>query len=138
MTDRAPTELQHHVVPEQIQQLVHLPGMDPAGGHRHDARHARPVLIEEDPVGRVGRDVIVAQRVVEALGGCRVAFELADHGAGVQMVDPDQPFLRAQCDMDCMAVKPMVRSIITTTLPSSLANSARSYISSTVAAVTFK
>ena len=47
------------------------------------------------------------------------------------------PFRRAQLAIDCIAVKPTVRSIITITLPISFANSARSYISSIVAAVTF-
>ena len=48
------------------------------------------------------------------------------------------PLRRAHWDMDCIAVKPTVRSIITITLPSSLANSARSYISSIVPAVTLR
>jgi len=48
------------------------------------------------------------------------------------------PFLRAQCDIDVMAVKPIVRSIITMTLPRSRANSARSYICSMLAAVTLR
>jgi hypothetical protein len=45
---------------------------------------------------------------------------------------------RAHFDIDCIAVNPIVRSIMMITLPSSLANSARSYISSMVAAVTFR
>ena len=47
------------------------------------------------------------------------------------------PFLRAHLDIDCMAVKPIVRSIMMMTLPISFAKSARSYMSSIVAAVTF-
>ena len=48
------------------------------------------------------------------------------------------PLLRAQRDIECIAVYPTVRSIMTTTLPSSLAKSARSYMSSMVAAVTLR
>ena len=48
------------------------------------------------------------------------------------------PFRRAHRDIDVIAVKPTVRSIMTMTLPISLANSARSYISSIEAAVTFR
>ncbi len=48
------------------------------------------------------------------------------------------PLRRAQRDIEAIAVKPTVRSIITITLPSSRANSARSYISSIVAAVTLR
>ena len=47
------------------------------------------------------------------------------------------PFRRAHFAIDCMAVNPTVRSIITITLPICLAKSARSYMSSIVAAVTF-
>jgi hypothetical protein len=47
------------------------------------------------------------------------------------------PLRRAHLDIDCIAVKPTVRSIMMITLPISLANSARSYMSSIVAPVTF-
>jgi hypothetical protein len=40
--------------------------------------------------------------------------------------------------MDWIAVKPMVRSIMMMTVPSSLAKAARSYMSSIVAAVTLR
>ena len=47
-------------------------------------------------------------------------------------------FVRHQFDMLWMQVQPTIRSIITITLPSSLASSARSYMSSMVAAVMFR
>ena len=43
------------------------------------------------------------------------------------------PLARAHLDMDCIAVKPTVRSIMMMTVPISFANSARSYMSSMVA-----
>ncbi len=45
---------------------------------------------------------------------------------------------RAHFDIEPIAVNPIVRSIMMITDPSSLANSARSYICSMVAAVTFR
>ena len=48
------------------------------------------------------------------------------------------PFRRAHLDMECIAVYPTVRSIMTMTLPRSRAKSARSYMSSMVAAVTLR
>ena len=47
-------------------------------------------------------------------------------------------FLRHQLAMLWMAVQPITRSTMTTTLPRSLANWARSYMSSIVAAVMFR
>jgi hypothetical protein len=47
-------------------------------------------------------------------------------------------FLRHQFAIALDAVQPITRSTMITTLPSSLANSARSYMSSMVAAVTFR
>jgi hypothetical protein len=35
VADRAAAELQHHVVAEQVDQLVHLAGVDAAGRDRH-------------------------------------------------------------------------------------------------------
>ena len=43
------------------------------------------------PWAGVGRDARVAQRVVVAADVGRVALQLADHGAGVDVVHADQP-----------------------------------------------
>ena len=70
---------------------MHLGRVDAAGGDRHGARQRAPVLVEVDAVAQVGGHLRAAQRVVVAAHHGRVAFQLADHGAGVQVVDADQP-----------------------------------------------
>jgi hypothetical protein len=67
---------------------VHLAGVDATGGHRHHLQQRGPVLVEEQAVLQVLCGVRVAQRVVEALHHERVAFQLAHHRAGVDVVDP--------------------------------------------------
>jgi hypothetical protein len=42
MADRAAAELQHHVLAQIGQQLVHLAGMDAARGHRHQLASGWP------------------------------------------------------------------------------------------------
>ena len=56
MADGAAAELQHHVFAEMVEQLMHLAGMDAAGGHRHHLVEAGPVLVEEHAVLRVWPD----------------------------------------------------------------------------------
>ena len=69
-------------------QLVHLAGMDAAGGDRHDLVQRGPVLLEEQAVLQTSAACVrVAQRVVEALDHQRIAFELADDRARVDVVD---------------------------------------------------
>ena len=46
VADRPAAELQHHVLAEVVEQLVHLAGVDPARGDRHHAGQRRPVLVE--------------------------------------------------------------------------------------------
>src|SRR6201999_1013811 len=46
VTDGPAAELQHDVLSQVAQQLVHLTGVDAAGGDRHDRRQRRPVLVE--------------------------------------------------------------------------------------------
>ncbi len=67
MTDGAAAELQHHVLAEIVQELVHLSGMDAARGDRHDLVQARPVLVEEDAVLESHRCELVPTDVVIAL-----------------------------------------------------------------------
>mmetsp|Transcript_38712 Transcript_38712/g.90622 ORF Transcript_38712/g.90622 Transcript_38712/m.90622 type:complete len:631 (-) Transcript_38712:1357-3249(-) len=86
VAQRAASELQHRVVAEDADQRRHVPDVDAAGGHRESARHRTPVLIEEDAARAVLRNEGFAQQVDPAEGGGAVAFELAHHGAGVQMV----------------------------------------------------
>jgi hypothetical protein len=43
-----PPNCSTHVVAEQVEQLVHLAGMDAAGGHRQHLLQVGPVLLEED------------------------------------------------------------------------------------------
>jgi hypothetical protein len=47
MTDGAAAELQHHVLAEIGDELVHLTGMNAARCHRHHLAQTRPVLVEE-------------------------------------------------------------------------------------------
>ena len=47
MADGAAAELQHDVLAEIVDQLVHLAGMNAARGHRHHLAQAGPVLVEE-------------------------------------------------------------------------------------------
>ena len=89
MPDRAAAELQDYVFAQQVQQLVHLAGVNAARGDRHHGRERGPGLIEKDAVRRVERDEVLAQRVVVAFGRVRVALKLADDGAGVHVVDAD-------------------------------------------------
>ena len=91
MADRAAAELQHHVFAEIVEQLVHLAGMDAAGGDRHHLVERGPVLVEEQAVLERLRRVGLPQRVVEAAGHERIALELADHGAGMDVVDAGEP-----------------------------------------------
>src|SRR5271165_2775029 len=83
MADGAAAELQHDVLAEKIEQLVHLAGMDAAGGDRHQLVEARPRLVEEDTVLELHRVIILAADIVIASRGVRIALELADHGAGM-------------------------------------------------------
>src|SRR5207237_279072 len=82
VSDGAAAELEDDILAEMVEQLVHLAGVDAAGGDRHDARHRRPVLIEVDAVPRVGRHVVEAERVVVAPDDGRVALQLADDRPG--------------------------------------------------------
>ncbi len=91
---------------------MHLPGVDATGRHRHDTRHRRPVLVEEDAVLRVHRDLVLAQGVVEAAGGGRVALELPDDGACVHVVDAHQPRpLRDHPEAHAVRLLPRVRRV---------------------------
>ena len=91
MADRPTPELQHHVVAEQIDQLVHLAGVNAARGHGHHLAHPAPLLaVEQAPrqvdfVDRLTTDVVVA------LHRQRIALQLAHGGARMQMIDAGQP-----------------------------------------------
>src|SRR5882757_10415391 len=91
MTDGAATELQDYVFAEMIEQLMHLPGVNAAGRYRHQPVEAGPVLVEEHAVLEPRRVVILAADVVIAARGRRVAFELADHRAGMDVIDAGKP-----------------------------------------------
>ena len=65
--------------------------MDAAAGDRHHLVQRGPVLLEEQALLKLHRRVGVEQRVVEAANHLRVALELADHGAGVDVIDPRHP-----------------------------------------------
>ena len=66
MADGAAAELQHNVVAEQVEQLMHLSCVDAARGHRHDLPDVAPILAEEDAarqvdfVNRFAEDVVIA------------------------------------------------------------------------------
>lgn len=88
MADSAPAELQHDIVAEQIQQLVHLAGMDAARSNGHDLFQIGPVLLEEVATRQIDLVVRFSADIVVALDGQRVSLELADSGAAMQMIDP--------------------------------------------------
>ncbi len=87
MADGAAAELQHDVVAEEIEQLVHLARVDAAGRDGHHLAQVRPVLIEEQAALQVLPRHRIAAHVVEALHRHRIAFELADGRSGVQVID---------------------------------------------------
>jgi hypothetical protein len=121
------------------------------------------------PFSRLHRRVGVAQRVVEAADHLRVAFELADHGAGVDVVDARHAHpLADDAEVHAVVLLPRVGAVagavqvqdhVVLARPLGhrldrrvadhqvdhddhaaqlLANSARSYMSSIVPAVTFR
>ena len=70
---------------------MHHSGVDvSAGGHRHHLSEAGPVLLEEQAALEVGRVVRLAQHVVNP-ARIRVAFELAHHGPGMDVVHAGEP-----------------------------------------------
>ena len=112
MSDRAAAELQDDVVAEQIEQLMHLPGVDAAGSNRHDLAQRAPVLLEVVAAQQVDLRVRVATDVVVALHGRRIAFELADRGAGMDVIDAGQahPFGN-HAEADAMILLARVRAV---------------------------
>ena len=56
-----PPNCKHDVVAEQVEQLVHLPGVDAAGGDRHHFADAGPVLLEEQPARQIDLVMVLAQ-----------------------------------------------------------------------------
>jgi hypothetical protein len=112
VADRAATELEHHVLAEVLEQLVHLAGMDAARGDRHHARQRHPILIEVDTRLRVLGDVVQAQRVVVAPDHQRVALELAHDRAGVDVVDAEQADpLGDDAERHAVGLLPRVRAV---------------------------
>jgi hypothetical protein len=55
MADGAAAELQHHVVAEQIEKLVHLAGVNAARGDRHHLERIGPILLEEYAARQIDR-----------------------------------------------------------------------------------
>ena len=69
--------------------------MDAAGRHRHQLVEAGPVLLEEHAVLEPHRVVVLAADVVVAAHGGGISLQLADHGAGMAVVDAGQPVVPA-------------------------------------------
>ena len=80
------TELQNGVVAEDGDQGGHVPHVDTAGSNGEHARHGTPVPIEEVAAAAVFGHEGFAQLVDVAEGGLTITFQLADHGAGVELV----------------------------------------------------
>ncbi len=87
MADRSAAELQHHVVAKQIDELVHLAGVNSARGHWHQLVERSPRLVEEYAVLEPHRIEVLAADVVVALCRRGIAFQLADDRTGVDVVD---------------------------------------------------
>jgi len=86
MAERAATKLQHRIVAKDAHQRRHVPDVDAARGDREHTRHRAPVLVKEDAAGAGFGHERLAQQIDPAQRGLAVALELADHGAGVQVV----------------------------------------------------
>ena len=69
------------------QELVHLAGVNAARGDRHQFLEGGPGLIEEQPVLEPPRNKVLAAGIVMPLVVVRIAFELADDGARMNVVD---------------------------------------------------
>src|SRR5260370_36540002 len=91
MADGAAAELQYDVFAEMIEQLMHLAGVNAAGRYRHQPVEAGPVLVKEHAVLQPHRIVVFAANVVIAARGRWIAFELADHSAGMDVIDAREP-----------------------------------------------
>src|SRR3569832_305955 len=90
MTQGAAAELKHRIVAEDGDQRRLVPHVKTAGGHREHAGHGAPVLIEEDAASAVVRYERFTQQIDEAERRAAIAFELADHGTGVDVVTARQ------------------------------------------------
>merc|ERR1712100_812881 len=84
------TELKNGVVAEDGDQGGHVPHVDTAGSNGEHTRHGTPVLIEEVAAAAVFGHEGFAQLVDVAEGGLTITFQLADHGAGVELVTTRQ------------------------------------------------
>merc|ERR1712100_95159 len=84
------TELEHGVVTENGDKCGHVPDVDTAGSNGEHTRHGTPVLIEEVAAAAVFGHEGFAQLVDVAEGGLTITFQLADHGAGVELVTTGQ------------------------------------------------
>ena len=82
----ATTKLEHRVVTEDGDEGRHVPHVDTAGGHSKHAAHRTPVLIEEVAAGAVFGNEGFTQLVDVTERGLAIPFQLAHHGAGVQLV----------------------------------------------------
>jgi hypothetical protein len=60
--------------------------VDTAGSNGEHTRHGTPVLIEEVAAAAIFRNEGFAELVDIAEGGLTITFQLADHGAGVELV----------------------------------------------------
>src|ERR1035437_10924681 len=69
---------------------MHLAGVNAAGRHRHQLVEARPILIEEHAVFEPHRIEVLAANVVVAARRGWISFELANYGAGMDVIDPGE------------------------------------------------
>ena len=88
---------------------MHLAGVDAARGHRHQLVEAGPVLIEEHAMFEFCRIEVLAADVVIAARRRRIAFELADNRAGMNVIDAGEPHpFRDHAERDAMVALPRV------------------------------
>merc|ERR1712100_56385 len=97
------TELQDGIVTEDGDQCRHMPDVDTAGSNGENTRHGTPVLIEEVAAAAIFGNEGFAQLVDIAESGLTITLQLANHGAGMELVTTGQTkALRENAEVDAV------------------------------------
>src|ERR1700677_583545 len=87
MADGPAAELQHDVLTEIGQELMHLTGVNASRGDGHELAKSCPVLIEEDSVLEIAVCEAISTIGVYALDNARVSLQLSHDRPRVDVVD---------------------------------------------------